>query len=424
MGLEIFKGANRRFLVLIDTPFEDGPLVVSDDDEKSTGFNDTLREVSGLSGKAPIGQEGGGAGGKTKLVLPPDYEKRRLELIKQLAEESSSIRVCEKVGLIKDSVKELVKEAFLKSKEMTKIKKENVYTIDPIVDQKPHETEYKVNHGDASTYMTIENSVRKEINVIQRKLFDLVTDEMTPRWIPGEDHGKRIDRRLISRIPMGERHFFKYKLETDVLNVAFSLLVDESGSMGGSKAHEARRCAVMFGKVLDKLGVPFEIIGFTTADLTTAQGEEYSRARHGSGYYNRSENLRHFMYKRFTEQYNAIKTRLVNIDAYCNNYDQDNIEFTWNRLQRYTYANNIERKVLIVISDGQPNGGEEGRVKLKAIINEIGCDPNAEVIGIGIHSPYVKDFYHKCIEIEDVSQLGINVVKLIQSAIQKGRRKW
>ena len=80
--------------------------------------------------------------------------------------------------------------------------------------------------------------------------------------------------------------------------------------------------------------------------------------------------------------------------------------------------------MLIVISDGQPCGGKAGRDKLKRVINEIGCDPNADVIGLGIKTNYVKDFYHKCIEINDVSELGINVVRLLESAIRKGKRKW
>ena len=87
-------------------------------------------------------------------------------------------------------------------------------------------------------------------------------------------------------------------------------------------------------------------------------------------------------------------------------------------------SNNVERKVLIVISDGQPCGGHAARDKLKRVINEIGCDPSADVIGIGIQTAHVKDFYHKCIEINDVAELGINVVRLLEGAIKKGKRKW
>lgn len=427
MGRETFKGVDRRFLVRLNSAPEDsGPSSGYQRKGTSTGFDDTIQTVDGLVG-GPTTSAGTGAGGALILDLPSDFEKRKLALLKSLEKETNSIKICEQASLIKDNVKELVREAYLKSKELSRITKEEIYTVHPAIAlQKPHETECEVRLGSLPNYMSIENSVRKEINTIQRRLFDLVMDELAPRWIPGAERGKRIDRRLLARVPLGERSFFKYKMETNILSVAFTLLIDESGSMGAQKSSEAARCAVMFGKILDKLGVPFEIIGYTTASITSAQQTAYTRMNPAAQRmeYNRAENLRHFMYKRFHEQYNQVKTKLTGISAYRNNYDQDSIEFAWNRLKQYTALNGIERKIMIVISDGQPNGGREGRIKLKKVINEIGCDPNAEIIGIGIFTDYVKDFYHKCIEITNVKELGLNVVNLLQSTIKKGRRKW
>lgn len=425
---ETFTGANRRFLIPLekevsesDEEGQEGEGLGRDRDDP-TGFDDSQTTGSGLSGKANA--EGGVAKGKSSLVLPKDFEERKKKLQEELAREVANMRVCEKVGVVKDCVKELVKEAYLKSRELARIEKVEEYTVMPLVNQKPHETEYEVEPGTMADYLHLENSVRKEIHVIQRYLHDIVLDEMAPRWVPGADKGKRIDRRLIARVPMGERKFFKYKIETNILNMAAFLLVDESGSMWGEKAKQARRCAIMFGKILDTIGIPCMIAGFTTADLTAQQAAKSKREEGGGRYYGRAENLRHNIYKRFNELFNRIKTRLVKINAFSNNFDQDDIEWAWEQLLQHCVVNNIERKLLIVISDGQPCGGAGAREKLQRVINQIGCDPNADIVGIGIQTPYVKDFYHKCIEINDVAELGMNVVRLLRDAIKKGMRKW
>ena len=427
MGKEKFVGVDRRFLIPIESPKEDGSseedgAISVRDDEDPTSFDDSISEDDGASGLAD--QEGGVAKGKSQFELPKDFEERKKKLQEALKREAASMKVCERIGVVKDCVKELVKEAYLKSRELSKINKVEEYTIMPLVDQKPHETECEVEPGTMPEYIHLENSVRKEIHVIQKHLMDIVLDEMAPRWVPGADKGKRIDRRLIARVPMGERKFFKYKIETNILNMAAFLLVDESGSMWGEKSHQARRCAIMFGKILDAIKIPCMIAGFTTRELSTAQATKAKREGNQGRVYGRTENLRHNIYKRFDEPYNRAKTKLVKISAFANNFDQDDIEWSWNNLQQYAISHNIQRKMLIVISDGQPCGGPGAREKLVRVINQIGCDPDAEIVGIGIKTRYVKDFYHKCIEIEDVAELGINVVRLLKNAIKKGMRKW
>jgi hypothetical protein len=361
MGVtETFKGPDRRFLVLVESPAKisgtkSEEVDVQRDPNDPTGFDDSESISTGLAGMAS--EEGGIAKGKSKLDLPSDFEERKEKLEEDIAKEVANMRVCEKIGVVKDCIKEIVKEAYLKSKELSKQKKQEEYTVMPLVDQAPQETEYEVKPGTMTDYLHLENSVRKEIAIIQKNLYNIVLDELAPRWIPGADKGKRIDRRLLARAPLGERNFFKYKIETDILNVAFFLLIDESGSMYGDKARQARRCAIMFGKVLDKIGIPCMIAGFTTGDLTPAQAAQARRGGHTTGtgeYYNRSDNLRHNIYKRFHEPYNCVKAKMVKITALSENYDQDDIEWAWGHLQTYCRSNNIERKVLIVISDGQP----------------------------------------------------------------------
>jgi cobalamin biosynthesis protein CobT len=180
----------------------------------------------------------------------------------------------------------------------------------------------------------------------------------------------------------------------------------------------------MFGKILSDLGIPCMIAGFTTTDLTSEQAAKAKREGNSGKVYSRVENLRHNIYKRFEEPYNRVKTKLVKISAFANNIDCDSLEWGWGHLQQYCLSHNIERKLFIMVSDSQPCGGVGAREKLIRVINEISCDPSSDCVGIGVQTPYCKDFFNKCIEIDDVAQLGMNVVNLLKSAIKKGMRKW
>jgi hypothetical protein len=423
MTTEILKGVDRRFLIPIEKESKEGEVGVGGKDaDDPTGFDDSQTTSEGLGGMAE--GEGGVAKGKSTFELPEDFEERKKKLQEMLAREVASMKVCEKIGVVKDCVKELVKEAYLKSRELARLSKTEEYTIMPLVDQKPKDTEYEVVPGTMPEYIHLENSVRKEIHVISKHLRDIVIDELAPRWIPGADKGKRIDRRLIARVPMGERKFFKYKIETNILNMAAFLLVDESGSMYGEKSHQARRCAIMFGKILDSISIPCMIAGFTTTDLTSEQAAKAKREGNTGKVYSRVENLRHNIYKRFEEPYNRVKTKLVKISAFANNFDACSLEWSWGHLQRYCLSHNIERKLLVMVGDAQVCGGVGAREKLIRVINEIGCDLDASCIGVGISTHYMTDFFNECIEIEDVAQLGMNVVRLLKSAIKKGMRKW
>lgn len=415
---ELFKGINRRFLIPFGELEEgDRSQDTSPPKKNRSGFDDTITIQDGSQGAGSPG--GGVAKGKTKIQMSKELE----ELDKELQKQVDDIIMCTELVTLKDGVKEIVKEVFNRTKALSKAEQKYTYSVAPIVDQKPKDTEYEVDKASLPQYMKIENSVKKPIHVIESKLRAIVANESYARWVAGANHGKRICRRRIARIPFGERDFFKTKVESDIRDVAFMLLVDESGSMYGQKASEARRCGVAFGRILDKLAVPFEIIGFTTTDLTPAQQTAMRAKGYDDTVWNRAENLRHNMYKRFNESYQQVKTRLVNIAACAENFDQDDLEFGWNRLLQYCLHNCIQRKVIIVISDGQPCGGAEGREKLRKLINLISCDPNADIIGIGVQTQYVKDFYPKCVEIQNVSQLGMNVVNLLYDSFAPNTRR-
>ena len=66
---------------------------------------------------------------------------------------------------------------------------------------------------------------------------------------------------------IGNYRLFQRTVTASSHTIAFSLLVDESASMQGQgKSLMATKAAVLLGETLDVLGVPLEIIGYSTAE--------------------------------------------------------------------------------------------------------------------------------------------------------------
>lgn len=397
-------------------------LVIINDNEKGDqdapgefGFDDSERVNHGTHGEhSSEGRmfEGGMAHGKSRFEAIQDC-------IDRARKEAADPKVIVSMKPFKEDVKEIVKEAVQKAKEL-KAKKEQIkrYTTHPLFQQKDKETEFdiKPKSEDSAIYAKCVAYVRPQIAFIKKKLMRLVNDKSYARWLGGERRGKRVDRNVLHRIPCGERNLFKKKVESDIKDVCFSLVVDESGSMWGQKCEQSRYAAIMFSEILSAIRVPFEVIGYTTTGLSDKQRAEQTKYAHCSNHsYNRADNLQHNMYKRFDEKYEYAKVRLAQIGASGCNYDQDHMEFVWNRVKK----REEKRKVIIWLSDGQPCGGEEARFKLKWMVNMIGLTEGCDIIGIGIQSDYVADFYHKHVIIDDVKQLGMNVVRLVEAAFTK-----
>ena len=376
-------------------------------------FDDRIAIRTGNEEKESKSTKGvASAHGRSRLVVID-------HIAKQIKKETQSEQLSKDCSSFRNAVKEIVTKSIYEAQKERDELGTIEYNVHPVCIQRPEETEYDVALGSSAEYTALLNSVKREIAIIKKRLQQIVNNESYARWNSTADRGARLNRKMLHKIPLGERNVFRRKSNGKVQDVAFTLLVDESGSMIGDKIIQAQRCAVMFSEILDSLGMPFETIGFSTCDLTEAQKVKIRamsprrRDRLQRQAWDRADNLRHSMYKRFDESYRRTKTRLVHISRKVSNYDQDHVEFGWDRLK----ARPESRKVLIVISDSLPCGGPSARQKLRRIVNQISSDKNAECIAIGIQAPHLAQFYHKYINIEDASQLGINVVRLIESAI-------
>jgi len=191
---------------------------------------------------------------------------------------------------------------------------------------------------------------------------------------------------------------------------AVTLLVDNSGSMNGPKIHTAMHAAYALSQTLERVGVKHEVLGFTCYEpdrkhLDTIRDET---ARLGRSY-TRVEPLYMPIYKGFEERINPeIKKRFVmgydGTVELSGNVDGECVRYAGHRLLQRREP----RKVMIVLSDGQPAGWTghlpELYADLHRAVKEL-TDKKVDVVGLGIMTDAVKTFYPKHSILKKLDQL-------------------
>lgn len=150
---------------------------------------------------------------------------------------------------------------------------------------------------------------------------------------------------------------FRRKFETRMKNTAVEILVDISGSMGGSKMQTAAYTSFALAKMLQRVEIPTEVMTFST----DADRGEYAKERREAELrlgrpFSQQDVCSHLLLKGFNERITPdVSYRFAHLGANMyrkmwNNCDPESVEVAARRLARRPE----ERRILMVLSDGQP----------------------------------------------------------------------
>ena len=186
--------------------------------------------------------------------------------------------------------------------------------------------------------------------------------------------------------------FYKKNIPTET-NLAVSILIDESGSMCGRKLVEAVRMAVILEDFCRNFNIPLSIAGHNWYSCV-----EYD------------------IYKDFDDIDGNDKYRLMQITSKGCNRDGAALQFCGEHLLKRPE----EKKLLIIISDGQPNAdgyyGEAAKADLKAIKKNL-KNRGVELFAAAIDDDkeYIKAIYGDgFLDVSDLSRLPKTMVRLIE----------
>lgn len=265
------------------------------------------------------------------------------------------------------------------------------------------------------TYKEFLEETAQYSSVIQKQLERYMSALSVSSWEYGHKKGCLYGAGL-SRLITGDERVFRKKMERKTKDVAVSLLIDLSGSMMGTPVRYACMSAYIFAKALSKIGINFEILGFTTdwneprdSFFQTLKKTE-EKAFDGRPSYTRIEPLIMPIFKKFGDKFSieTAQTLCYFSDSECsmnNNVDGECVLIASSRL----LAQPQKRKILFVFSDGDPafqtNYSVWEKKHLRYAIEQA-KKAHIETFGIGICSDSVKKFYPHYSIVNEIEDLG------------------
>ena len=298
------------------------------------------------------------------------------------------------------------------SVEAQKIQKNQDYSIYSTDEDK---VEYAPITEDVKQRQKLEDKTRMMVAPIQKNLERAISARSIVTWENSLRRGK-INASSLSRLVFNDDRVFRKKLHENVSkDVAVSLVIDCSGSMCGHKAELAAITAYALATVFERMGIVFELIGFTTKGMIKG-------CRHRGMRYSRYESLYMPIFKGFTDRWDdKAKNRLNNLLGdnqrgwLFNNVDGECVQIAANRLM----ARPEKGKIMIVLSDGYPSamGRSRGDLTghLEKTIKEL--ENKFKIIGIGIDSDAVSEYYTKHVVLDDIEKLPSTVIQKIKAML-------
>lgn len=279
----------------------------------------------------------------------------------------------------------------------------------------------------------IDQHVAQTVGPLMKDLRRMIAARSQVKRTPGMRKG-RLHSANLHRILAGDDRVFTRRDEASSLDTAISLVLDCSGSMHGGRLQLAAQTAYALGSVLNKLGIAFECVGFTTirnAPETrdrTYQQELEDAAR--SGPVHRAGPIIMPKFKTFDERWTTpVQRRFALVH---NNRGQSlgpgismdmtpegcGNEFAARRL----LARKEARKIMITMTDGEPginlyspDYGADRRHAQNMVqsITAAGVD----IIGIGIQHAGPTSYYPNSMVINSVSEMPAQLLGLLKKLL-------
>lgn len=265
--------------------------------------------------------------------------------------------------------------------------------------------------GDLERYRQLWSEIQREAGFLTRRLTYLLEEEAYLRF-GGHHRTGKLNVSKLWKQRLGVYRLFQRPVSGTERWVAFSILVDESASMSaGDKVETATKGAMLLGETLDHLCIPFEIIGFTTEEYEARAAMKLGLTPAHAYRTTRCSALEHRIYKHFEEPYRLARARMSGIQPRHNNWDEEHLLFALRRLQ----SRNEARKVILMISDGQPNGDADHLIQEVRRITQLGV----HIIGIGIGTDYVHQIYPEALVVSDFLSMVEELFAILARQIRR-----
>ena len=258
---------------------------------------------------------------------------------------------------------------------------------------------------------------RTGIRRMARRLYDLLLSTIDRGWDDDTNEGLVNPNRL-DQIVANPLYDYVHRQQRPLLekNTVVSLLIDNSASMRGQRILVAAICVEMIATVLERFGVPTEVLGFTTQAWKGGPVREQWVREGRLVMPGRLNALRHIIFKDADTPMRRSRESLaamINPDWMRENIDGEAIQWAASRLMR----RNESRRFLVVISDGVPYDAATTEVNppgflgqhLADVVSDLDRSRLFEILAIGIGYD-VSRYYPHAEVIDTADELGPTLV--------------
>jgi cobalamin biosynthesis protein CobT len=260
-----------------------------------------------------------------------------------------------------------------------------------------------VTASDVNNYNTIMEELRPVSRRLQKQMLDALRD-LKDGYV---QRHKQFGRTIIpsDAYRPDQRFFANKKLPQDLPDMALSVLVDHSGSMGGTRIESAMKAALLLHDFCTGLNIPIAVAGHNAERGVCVNYYIYAD-------YEQISNK---------DRYRAARMAAALTKMRANNCNRDGAALTISA--KLLEKRQEQVRLLIIISDGRPNdegyGGEEAAKDLQNIVKQ--CKQSGiEVLAcaIGDDKENIAAIYgDSFIDITDLSKLPKTLVDIVKKRI-------
>ncbi|MEE1913697.1 cobaltochelatase CobT-related protein [Aeromonas veronii] len=272
----------------------------------------------------------------------------------------------------------------------------------------------------------IEALTKSQVGVMQNSLQRALVSKNKSYWRSSQESG-RINPSSLARLYVGDTRVFRRKVEHRSKSFDVTLLIDCSGSMHHgtgslSRFQTAMVAAYAMGDTLHRIGVNFEILGFTTKPHSGEWDETCRKEMRSHGVsFGRIDWLYMPIFKSFEERWGPKQMERIGAAFHAEDFLRENVDGESVQIAAQRLAGQrSEGKMLIVLSDGAPACHTYDRTALNRHLSKsIKSAERAgiKVIGVGIDTDSVSRYYSDYIVLNDVTKLPTELVEQIQKVL-------
>lgn len=244
------------------------------------------------------------------------------------------------------------------------------------------------------------NAIATKVDMVNKLLIRRIRDIKTYN-VGGKNSGAssgRLDRKAIHRYKYDPNIFYNNTYKTLESDLAFGIVLDESGSMSGSGIENGRITMIVLHETLKALGINHCIIGHTSQECYHSQIARYQSFREDKTY-------------KVCKNYALVKT-----EAKAGNCDSGALYYMEKALDRVRNKD----KICLIFSDGAPTEctGTELKNQVKAMEKK-----GIKVIGIGINFESIAKYYTDYANGRNLTDMLNIVAKILEEYVLKKKNK-